>query len=106
VTEATVVLAAFASGIAVGAVGNALSNWTLRLGRGRPDGEAGRSATWPSIFALQFVLRIFASFASLYATYRLTAGDTGALMANLGGLLVARYLLLWRLARGGSGETR
>lgn len=84
---------AFAFGAAVGFLENAISGWALRL-----------AARWPLFLALQYVLRIGLSLVSLYVTYRVSAGDAAAVVANLAGLLVARYLLLWRLTQGDRGR--
>lgn len=94
-------VSAFAFGAAVGFLENAISGWALRLG-GKKRGEGPSTAqSWPSLLALQFVLRVLLSLGSLYVTYLVSAGDPITVLSNLAGLLVARYLLLWRLAKQG-----
>ncbi len=96
-------VSAFAFGSAVGLLGNAISGWVLRLGGKDPGRGSGAGSGWLTLLALQYVLRIGLSLASLYVTYRVSAGDAATVVANLAGLFVARYLLLWRLTRGGRG---
>lgn len=112
------ILSAFAFGAAVGFLNNAISGWLLRRAAGgkrtagaeeppagnqAPAGErppgTGFPVSWTSLLALQYVLRIALSLVSLYVTYRIAAGDAGAILANLAGLFLARYWLLWRLGR-------
>ncbi len=102
------IAAAFVFGVAIGFLNNTISNLAWRLGgKGTdqaPGKGAGGSSDWPSLLAVQYVLRILLSLVSLYVTYRYSRGDPVVVVANLGGLLLTRYWLLWRLtqqARGG-----
>lgn len=96
-----VLIAAFALGGAVGFLNNAISGWAWRLG-GKSAPRGPGSVSWPSLFALQFALRIALSLVSLYVAFRVSGGDTGVILANLAGLFLARYLMLWRLSRKGA----
>ena len=100
-----ILVAAFAFGGAIGVLNNAISGWVSRFsarsGKGEPGGPG---SIWPSLFALQFVLRIGLSLVSLYVAFRVSGGDAATILVNLAGLFVTRYVLLWRLARGGSGQ--
>ncbi len=104
--RAGVLLAAFAFGAAVGFLNNVISGWAWRFGAAKgtkAPGEGSKAAPgWPAIFAMQYVLRIGLSLVSLYVTYRVSAGDAVTILLNLAGLLLARYVLLWRLSRAGS----
>lgn len=97
-------VAAFFFGGAVGLLNNAISGLTWRLGGRDAASGSGTSANWPALFSLHYVLRIALSVASLYVTYRVSAANPTAVLANLAGLFLARYLLLWRLSRGGAGS--
>ncbi|MEW6031932.1 MAG: hypothetical protein AB1645_03510 [Bacillota bacterium] len=97
--DAGVLTAALLFGLAVGFANNAASTWAHRLAAA--EGTPARA--WPAAFALQFVVRLALSFASLALTYRASGGNPFAVLLNLAGLFLARYYLLWRLARGGAG---
>lgn len=100
-----ILVAAFAFGGAIGVLNSAISGWVYRFSARSAEGKpGGPGSTWPSLFALQFVLRIGLSLVSLYVAYRVSGGDAATILANLAGLFIARYVLLWRLARGGSGQ--
>ena len=96
--RAGVLAGALLLGGAVGLLNSAISGWVHAfISRDDPD------AAWrrPTVFALQFFLRVLLGFLSLYGAYRFSGGDPVAVFLNLAGLLGARYHLLWRVARGG-----
>jgi len=118
VTGMVPVAAALALGAAVGLLNNLMSGWVHRLAgkiessrRPAPaDGSAGGSevspapvGSWPSLFAVQFIVRLVLSVLSLYVTFRLFGGSAGPILANLAGLLATRYILLWRLGHDSAG---
>lgn len=98
--EAGVIAAAFIFGGAVGFLCNTISAWVWRLSK--RDGGRSSPTGWPALFGVQFILRLFLSLVSLYVTYRLSHSGW-AVAANLLGLLIARYVLIWRLAQRGEG---
>jgi len=101
VNSAGVVAAAFAFGVAVGLLNNTISNSANRFAASNT--VTGFAVSWPSVFALQFVLRLVLSVISLYITFRVSQAASGPILANLAGLLLTRYYLLWRLSRKGAG---
>lgn len=98
-------MAAFLFGVSIGFLNNTISNWAYRFAAKRSDGtpSAQPALGWPALFGLQFVARLALSVASLYLVHRLTEGAAGPVLANLAGIFLTRYFLLWRLSRNGSG---
>ncbi len=92
-------VAAFVLGCAVGLLNNTVSRLAWRLGKKGAGLGASPPVNWPALFALQYFLRLALSVVSLYVVFRVSAADPVAILANLAGLLLARYLLVWRLAR-------
>lgn len=99
------VVAAFLLGVAVGFLNNTISNWAYRYSDRRSTGDTPHQPTlgWPALFGLQFVARLALSVASLFLVFRASGGQAGPVLANLAGLLLTRYFLLWRLSRTGAG---
>lgn len=100
-----VLAGALGFGAAVGLIGNAVSAWALRRAGSRKETAAG-TGEWVPLLAVQYVVRLGLGLISLYAAYRLSSGDASVVVMVLVGLVAARYLLLWRLARGDLGRDK